>query len=465
MLDASDISINVNGNNYESGISIEPSDYWKVQSDLQERGLADFSQYFTRELVSQIGFERASKLSNFVYNGLNNNLADYSDERIEDIEFLRNRGPPEGAGINVSEEYIEFYNIVVQRGDSYGYTLNQIQNLLNIFENNTELLDVNPNDIDLVSELILSNGSLFNDYSDEISRVVNHIRDVEVYTILSNKEFSDFLNLISSNSKLNNKTSLPEHIFTAALQFYTFDIRDQKPFEKNYYLNLIDNVRQAQEISDHVWNYLENPNERILEIVDTSRGGLLDHRAFDADFFVEWLFTKLKGTQLPGLWDESDKTGPPDWLEISKIPEVKQSLNLMALAYTEHKGHIDVASYLAEIYNTIIGNEFLSIHSNYPYNHRLAGIITQSSSIKITPDIREVLMRRSDEELIHDTWLPLPWTRKDAFLQDGSSVIYLDTFPFFNIIWTPQGVEGIFTIKDTIRIWGKGYEYLRNLNN
>ena len=464
MLNASDISINVNGNNYESGISIEPSDYWKIQSDLQEKDLTDFSQYFTRELISQISFEKASKLSNFVYNGLNNNLADYSDERIEDIEFLRNRGPPKGASIITSEDFNEFFSRDIEKGDSYGYTQNQIQNLLDIFENNTELLDVNPNDIDLVSELILSNGSLFNDYSHEISRVVNHIRDVEVYTIFSNKELSDFINLISSNSKLNNKTSLPEYIFTDAWRGYIFETRSPASIDNtNFYMNIRQNVLQAQEISDHAWSYLENPNKRILEI--TSQGGFLGNTTFDADFFVEWLITIFKGIHVPGLWDESDKTGPPDWLEISKIPEVKQSLNLMALAYAEHKGHPDVASFGAEMLNTMIGNEFLSIHSNYPYTHRLTGTLTQSSSIKITPDIREALMRISDEELIHDTWLPLPWTRKDDFLEDGSSIIFLDTFPNNHIIWTPQGVEGSFTSFDTRNIWREGYEYLRNLNN
>ena len=271
----------------------------------------------------------------------------------------------------------------------------------------------------------ISSPSLKEYFPEEISRLVNHTRETEVYVTLDNRTIADVYDLIAFNANNNEKSKMPVYVFTGS--WFVYDVENKMVNYDQVYDLFRKNISQIQNISDTVHKYLDpvgkmntNPRSRGAPYNELNIGRLVR----------SWLKSNKERE-----WPISHQSGYPDWKELNKIPEINQALELWTIAFVENDDHIDTATYLGEIYNTVIGNELYASHAYYPQWQK--GFITQSSVFPLNDEIKEKLLSISDKELLSDEWIGIPWTRKED-VRDGDVTpsIDIDTWPFLNQIYS-----------------------------
>ena len=186
--------------------------------------------------------------------------------------------------------------------------------------------------------------------------------------------------------------------------FYDIENKQALDASLNIYDNFRKNIENIQDISNHALEYLKNPLYDVL---------------------FEAILIDIKE------WPESNKTGNKDWTQLSKDSEIRKSLNLWLLSFVENDDHFDLATYLGDIYTVASGmkHPLHATHAFYPPWQE--GITTQSSSLRLTDEIREELMKISDLELLSEDWISIPWTRKQSVKADETPNIWIDTWPMY----------------------------------
>ena len=429
--------------------------YEKFQKNLD---VGEFNSYFTEDFFNEIGGKKSIRLASYVHDALNNELSDYSDERIQDIEHFLRRGPHSGfIGNDILVTYFnDYYNSELEKSSSrifYGYEKDEITGFLNFVKENPNYINsINMSDIDLMGDIFISSESMRNYFPEEIPRLIKHARDTEVYVTLDNKTIANFYDLIAFNSKNNEKSKLPIYVFTRSL--FSYDVEKKMPNSENRYDNFRKNIENIQNISNHVNEFLENPDENFRRFLYKEKIYYKNNYSLEETF--KWLLTGLNEA-----WRNSHKTGDSDWFYLFENHKpTRQALQIWTLSFGENRGHIDTATELSDIYNTLVGNELYGTYAFYPPWFR--GVITGKSALHVTPEIRDILYDLSDEELLNEEWIVNPETRKKSAIDDRVPFIAIRTFPRYNNIFSITGdYLGFFDVNQSRKISNIMYNYIQ----
>ena len=127
--------------------------YEKFQQNLD---VGEFNSYFTEDFFNEIGEKKSEVLLSYINNSLNSELSNLSDERVEKINRLLQRGPPQitRSGFKISRWNEYFENELSQEKTNYGHSEEELRVFMDYVNENG--VDVFEKDISLYGDTVIS---------------------------------------------------------------------------------------------------------------------------------------------------------------------------------------------------------------------------------------------------------------------------------------------------------------------
>ena len=387
----------------------------------------DIKPYFTEELFENIGWTRSLNLARFAGDAVSGRLSDYNEDRKKDMKRLLDIGP---FFSHHEDDYEYFERELKKTGEAYGFEKDKIIDFIQFSIQNPDLLsNIHEDDVDLLGHIYISSPTFIENFSQDIEYYMKFSRGrdfhlSEFYAVLPNRMIADYYELLAENSLRNGKSEMPIFPFSPSLLQYDIENKMNSPdFEGRLFDIMRYNIENARQTSEHVWSFLEDPNEKFLDFV-TDR----DRHGQDLDGFVSkilkifkrWDKVVVSGSGSISFSGEPfyDFPSPDHWRALyNEDLSTRQVISLMTLAAGEHIGHFDAFSDLSNFYNTLVGNNVPHLFASYPL--WLEGRITQTNGLVVNDNILDILDITEDEVLgsfelygREHNIIALPWTTK-----------------------------------------------------